>query len=527
MRNIASVKESILNSTGGKYSVSSLLVLLLFYLHLPAYAQTGVYTLNGDTSNQTNQTFAATLADQSAVYVLNSGKLTMTNCIMTKSGDASNVNNSSQYGTNAGILAMSSGQVTISGGSVTTNASGANGIFATGSGSSITMSNGTINASGASAHGVDCTYGGAIILNNVDITTTGSNSSALATDFGGGTVTVTGGTIVASATESGSHSAGLYSTGNITVSNANISSSGDCGGVIDGANSISLTNTSLTGALHGIKIWKTAPMSGVATVTISSGSLNATNGDAFYVTGETGNGASASLTMSGGATVNPGTDNIVNVLTSSTASFTADGETITGNFNADATSTLSVLLKNGTDLTGSAQNTGITIDATSSWVVNANSVMTTVIDPTGISGLTVTNIIGNGHNVHYDSSLAGNQYLGGLTYSLFNGGVLTPGSVLGVEQFQSDPVTNCILYQNFPNPVISNTTILYKITQKEFVTLKVYDQSGKEVAILVDSEQEAGQHAISFNVTPLDNGIYFFSLTAEGNVQTRKMFICK
>jgi hypothetical protein len=68
---------------------------------------------------------------------------------------------------------------------------------------------------------------------------------------------------------------------------------------------------------------------------------------------------------------------------------------------------------------------------------------------------------------------------------------------------------------------------LYKITQKEFVTLKVYDQSGKEVAILVDSEQEAGQHAISFNVTPLDNGIYFFSLTAEGNVQKRKMFICK
>jgi len=261
--------------------LSIILFLLMFNLFMPVYAQTGVYTLNGGTASQTNQTYNATLTDQSAVYVLNSGQLTLTNCTMIKTGDASNVNNSSQYGINAGVLAASAGQVTISGGSVTTNASCANGIFATGSGSSISMSNGTINASGASAHGVDATYGGSITLNNVNVTTTGSSSSALATDFGGGTVAVTGGTIIASATASGSHSAGIYSTGNISVSGATVSSNGDCGGVIDGANSITLTNSSLTGALQGIKMWKTAPMTGSATVTINGGSLIATAGDAF------------------------------------------------------------------------------------------------------------------------------------------------------------------------------------------------------------------------------------------------------
>jgi hypothetical protein len=49
----------------------------------------------------------------------------------------------------------------------------------------------------------------------------------------------------------------------------------DCGGVIDGANSIILTNTVLRGALEGIKMWKTGPVSGSAVVTMKGGSLTA------------------------------------------------------------------------------------------------------------------------------------------------------------------------------------------------------------------------------------------------------------
>jgi hypothetical protein len=294
----AATTGSTLGSSETKCRAPAVIALLLLAIVVasPARAQTGAYTVNGGTASRTGQTYAATVADQSAVYVINSGHLTLTNCTMTKTGDASNVNNSSQYGINAGILAGSGGTVTITGGSVTTNASGDNGLFATGSGSSISMSGGTINAAGGGAHGVDATYGGSVTLTNVDVTTTGSSSSALATDFGGGAVTVTGGTITSSNTAPNSHSAGIYSTGNITVTGATVTSRGDCGGVIDGANSISLDNTALTGVTEGIKIWKTAPMSGAATVVMDGGSLTVTAGDAFYLTAETGNAAAASIT---------------------------------------------------------------------------------------------------------------------------------------------------------------------------------------------------------------------------------------
>lgn len=491
------------------------------------FAQTGLFTLNGGTDSQTNQTYAATGTDQSSVYVLNSGHLTLNTCTITKTGDASNVNNSSQYGTNAGILVTTAGNVTISGGTVTTNASGGNGLFATGSGSTITMSNGTISASGSSAHGVDVTYGGIITLTNVNVTTTGSNSSALATDFGGGTVSVTGGTIIASATASGTHSAGIYSTGSITVTDANVTSSGDCGGVIDGANSISLVNTSLTGLIEGIKVWKTAPMTGSASISINGGSLSVTAGDAFYLTGETGNAASAVITLSNGATISTSTGKIINVLSGSTATLSADGETLIGKLYADATSTLNVTLKNNTTLQGSAQKTGITIDASSSWTLTGNSILTTFIDPSGISGTTITNVTGNGYSIHYDSTLTANQYLGGKVYSLVNGGVLTPAVITGIESEGSVLPAEWQLYQNYPNPFNPSTNIKYTIAKSGIVKLKVFDVTGREVKTLVDEVKNPGSYEVNFNAANLTSGVYFYRLASAGIVLTKKMILIK
>lgn len=404
-------------------------LLLAAVLISPARAQTGAFTVNGTSASQTGQTYAGTAADQSAVYVRNSGHLTLTNCTMTKTGDASNVNNASQYGINAGILAASAGTVTIVGGSVTTNASGANGIFATGSGSAISMTGGAIHASGGNAHGVDVTYGGSITLTNVDVTSTGASSSVLATDFGGGTVTVSGGTHTAASSTTNSRSAGIYSTGVISVTGATVSSLGDCGGVIDGANSILLTNTALSGALHGIKIWKTAPASGNAAVTLDGGSLSSGTGDAFYVTAETGNAAAATLTVKGGATISAGTGNILNVLGASTATLTLDGVTLGGNLCAASTATATATLQNNASLTGVAYQVGLTMDVGSVWNVTGNSILTSLADAAGISGSSITNIVGNGHHVHYNPALPANSYLGGQTYALVGGGTLTPDTV--------------------------------------------------------------------------------------------------
>jgi hypothetical protein len=509
-----------------KLALAVMLLALIAWI-LPARAQFGVYTLNGGTTSQINQTYTATQTDQSAIYVLNSGQLTLTTCIMNKTGDASNVNLSSQYGLNAGVLANSGGVVTIIGGSVTTNASGGNGLFATGSGSSITMSNGTIQASGGGAHGVDATYSGTINLVNVNITTTGANSSALATDFGGGTVNVTGGSIIASDSTPNSHSAGIYSTGSITVSNATVTSVADCGGVIDGANSINLINTALTGSVEGLKIWKTAPMVGTAMVTITGGSLTSTEGDGFYVTGETGNAATAAITVREGAVINAASGNIIKVLNASSASFTADGVSLSGNLVADATSSLTAYLYNSTILTGSLTTAALYMDASSQWNLTGNSNLTILSDSSGISGLNVLNIQGNGYDVHYDSSLTANRYLGGLTYTLVNGGVLTPGVVLAVNPEPAALTKTFALEQNYPNPFNPTTTINFQIATAGIVSMNVYDLTGRVVSTLVNGWRDAGYHQATFDGSNLATGVYLYRLTAGSNILTGKMALVK
>lgn len=394
-----------------------------------ARAQTGVYTQDGGTGSQTGQTYAATLTDQSAVYVLNGGILTLTNCTMIKTGDASDVNASSQYGTNAGVLAKSGGTITMLGSTVTTNASGANGIFASGTGSAISMSDGFICTSGAAANGVDASYGGSITLSNVNVTTSGTNSPALATDFGGGAVTVTNGAIIAEATASGSHSAGIYSTGAVTVTGATVISLGDCAGVIDGANSITVIHAELIGKEHGIKIWNTTPAAGSAVVTMREGWLTSGEGSAFYVTAETGNPASASITVKEGTTVTAGNGNILSVLGASSATLTLDGVELSGSLYADAAAAATVALQNNAVLAGAASGVGMTMDSSSVWFVTSNSVLTSLVNPAGVAGSTITNIVGNGYNVHYDPDLPANSYLGGLVYTLVRGGVLTPDIV--------------------------------------------------------------------------------------------------
>jgi hypothetical protein len=102
-----------------------------------------------------------------------------------------------------------------------------------------------------------------------------------------------------------------------------------------------------------------------------------------------------------------------------------NADTVTGNL-LTASSTIAATLQNSSSLTGSINSAAVTLDATSMWTVTANSVLTTLSDASGISGTSVANIYGNGHTVYYDSSLSGNSYLGGLTYTLNGGGYLQP-----------------------------------------------------------------------------------------------------
>jgi len=398
----------------------------------------GLYTLDGGTATQTGQTYAATEADQSAIYVINNAVLTLVIPTVTKTGDTSSADKSSYYGLNAGILATSRSQVTINGGTVTTNGADANGIFATGSGSAISLTNVTIHASGDGAHAVMATQGGVLMLEDVNLYTTDAHSAALATDRGGGMITMTGGQV----TTSGQDSPTVYSTGTITISDATLSASGAEAAVIEGANTITLTNSSLSSSFAekwGVMIYQS--FSGDAegsqgTFRMTGGSLSytSTSGPLFYVTNSTGiitlKGVKVTAT-SGTLLQAEGNDRWGSAGSNGgIAIFTSDGQSLSGNFVADGISTITATLQNGSSFTGSinpgrtAKAISLTLDKSSTWTVTADSYLTCLDDTAGISGTTITNIIGNGNTVYYDPSVC--AALKGLTYTLIGGGILQP-----------------------------------------------------------------------------------------------------
>ncbi|MGD0591693.1 MAG: T9SS type A sorting domain-containing protein [Bacteroidota bacterium] len=84
-----------------------------------------------------------------------------------------------------------------------------------------------------------------------------------------------------------------------------------------------------------------------------------------------------------------------------------------------------------------------------------------------------------------------------------------------------------ILAQNYPNPFNPSTTIKFQIPSKGFVTLKIYDIIGREVATLVNGFQEAGNYTVQWSAANLSSGVYWYRLTAGTFVQTNKMLLLK
>ena len=83
------------------------------------------------------------------------------------------------------------------------------------------------------------------------------------------------------------------------------------------------------------------------------------------------------------------------------------------------------------------------------------------------------------------------------------------------------------LSQNFPNPFNPETKINFQIPTDGFVSLKVFDNSGKEVATLVNQSMTAGFHTSNFNASTLSSGVYFYRLETQGFVKVMKMALVK
>jgi hypothetical protein len=85
---------------------------------------------------------------------------------------------------------------------------------------------------------------------------------------------------------------------------------------------------------------------------------------------------------------------------------------------------------------------------------------------------------------------------------------------------------------NYPNPFNPSTVIKYNIPSPAFVTLKIYDASGREVSTLKNEFQNAGSYDVNFNALSLSSGIYFYKLTASNNgavtfTSVKKMVLIK
>jgi hypothetical protein len=105
-------------------------------------------------------------------------------------------------------------------------------------------------------------------------------------------------------------------------------------------------------------------------------------------------------------------------------------------------------------------------------------------------------------------------------------GTTTTGAT-GVNDPSGFVPTEMRLNQNYPNPFNPSTAISYQLSKSSFVTLKVFDVLGREVATLIEGEQQAGSFQTSFDASHLSSGVYLYQLRAGDFVQTRKMALMK
>jgi len=83
------------------------------------------------------------------------------------------------------------------------------------------------------------------------------------------------------------------------------------------------------------------------------------------------------------------------------------------------------------------------------------------------------------------------------------------------------------LEQNYPNPFNPTTVISYQILQQGFVTLRIFDLLGKEVATLVNEEKPAGVYEVSFNAADLASGVYIYRMKVNDFIESKKMLLLR
>jgi len=123
-----------------------------------------------------------------------------------------------------------------------------------------------------------------------------------------------------------------------------------------------------------------------------------------------------------------------------------------------------------------------------------------------------------------DENLSSGKYQYRLKQIDFNGSFEYQKTIVEAEIIQP---SEFLLKQNYPNPFNPTTTISFVIGQQSFVSLKVYDVLGNEVAVLVNEEKTPGSYKINFDARDLSSGIYLYKLTTGTFSETKRMMLLK
>ncbi|MEO8514229.1 MAG: T9SS type A sorting domain-containing protein [Ignavibacteria bacterium] len=100
-------------------------------------------------------------------------------------------------------------------------------------------------------------------------------------------------------------------------------------------------------------------------------------------------------------------------------------------------------------------------------------------------------------------------------------------NLIGIEPINNSIPEKFALLQNYPNPFNPETKINFSVPEKSFVEIKVYDALGRETAVLLNEEVNAGNYDVNFNASSYPSGIYFYRLSTGSFTETKKMVLVK
>jgi hypothetical protein len=97
----------------------------------------------------------------------------------------------------------------------------------------------------------------------------------------------------------------------------------------------------------------------------------------------------------------------------------------------------------------------------------------------------------------------------------------------GTNLIETEIPKNFTLHQNYPNPFNSKTVISYEIPKESNVTIKVFDELGREVEMLVKEKKPAGNYELNIDGSNLSSGVYLYRIQAGDYVDVKKMILMK